>query len=126
VPFIVRRTRVDADRFMLHLYAALAEKERALISQRTRDALKAAKAPGVALGDPGLDKLRGRAGRRGNKGGSRSLRAECGAHHYGNHAPGRDICAADRQGPECARRRDRKRRIVDRGSGRRDPQTDCP
>jgi DNA invertase Pin-like site-specific DNA recombinase len=32
--------------FLLHLYAALAEKERALISQRTKAALAAAKARG--------------------------------------------------------------------------------
>jgi DNA invertase Pin-like site-specific DNA recombinase len=46
---------------MLHLYAALAEKERALISQRTRDALKAAKVRGVVLGNPKLADVRGRA-----------------------------------------------------------------
>jgi len=40
----------DADPFMLHLYAALAEKERAMISRRTKDALAAKKAQGVALG----------------------------------------------------------------------------
>jgi DNA invertase Pin-like site-specific DNA recombinase len=61
VPFIVAELGSDADPFMLHLYAALAEKERALISQRTRDALKAAKARGVALGNPRLAEVRARA-----------------------------------------------------------------
>jgi DNA invertase Pin-like site-specific DNA recombinase len=49
-PFIVAELGTDADPFMLHLYAALAEKERGLISQRTRDALAAKKAQGVKLG----------------------------------------------------------------------------
>ena len=35
---------------MLHLYAALAVKERAIISRRTKDALAAKKAQGVKLG----------------------------------------------------------------------------
>ena len=34
---------------MLHLYAALAEKERRVISQRTKDGLQAKKAQGVKL-----------------------------------------------------------------------------
>jgi DNA invertase Pin-like site-specific DNA recombinase len=42
----------DADPFMLHVYAALAEKERRLISERTRSALAAKKANGAALGNP--------------------------------------------------------------------------
>ena len=49
-PFIVAELGADADPFMLHLYAALAEKERRLISQRTKDALAAKKAQGVRLG----------------------------------------------------------------------------
>jgi DNA invertase Pin-like site-specific DNA recombinase len=49
-PFIVAELGADADPFMLHLYAALAEKERRLISQRTRNALAAKKAQGVKLG----------------------------------------------------------------------------
>ena len=50
VPFIVAELGADADPFLLHLYAALAEKERALIAERTRTALAAAKARGVQLG----------------------------------------------------------------------------
>src|ERR1051326_117490 len=51
VPFIVAELGADADPFMLHIYAALAEKERALISDRTRAALAQKKAQGVALGN---------------------------------------------------------------------------
>jgi DNA invertase Pin-like site-specific DNA recombinase len=52
VPFVVAELGADADPFMLHLYAALAEKERALISARTKAALAAKKAQGVKLGNP--------------------------------------------------------------------------
>jgi DNA invertase Pin-like site-specific DNA recombinase len=40
VPFLVAELGPDVDPFVLHLFAALAEKERALISTRTRQALK--------------------------------------------------------------------------------------
>jgi DNA invertase Pin-like site-specific DNA recombinase len=43
----------DTDPFMLHLYAALAEKERALISRRTKDALAAAKGVACVWAGPG-------------------------------------------------------------------------
>jgi DNA invertase Pin-like site-specific DNA recombinase len=51
VPFIVAELGADADPFMLHLYAALAEKERRLISERTKAALAARKAQGAKLGN---------------------------------------------------------------------------
>jgi hypothetical protein len=57
VPFIVAELGTDADPFMLHLYAALAEKERRVISARTRDALQAAKARGQVLGRNGAERL---------------------------------------------------------------------
>ena len=52
VPFVVTELGADADPFMLHIYASLAEKERAQISERTTAALAAAKARGVKLGSP--------------------------------------------------------------------------
>lgn len=69
VPFVVAELGPDVDPFVLHLYAALAEKERALISARTKAALAAAKARGVKLGTPGnlrnreLGTAKGAAGR---------------------------------------------------------------
>jgi len=51
VPFIVAELGADTDPFMLHIYAALAEKERRLISERTRAALAAKKAQGEQLGN---------------------------------------------------------------------------
>jgi DNA invertase Pin-like site-specific DNA recombinase len=52
VPFIVADLGANADPFMLHLYAALAEKERRQISERTRTALAARKERGTKLGNP--------------------------------------------------------------------------
>jgi DNA invertase Pin-like site-specific DNA recombinase len=54
VPFLVAELGPDVDPFILHLFAALAEKERALIATRTKAALKAAKGRGVKLGGPRL------------------------------------------------------------------------
>jgi DNA invertase Pin-like site-specific DNA recombinase len=51
IPFIVAELGTDADPFMLHLYAALAEKERRLISERTRAALAQRRAQGTRLGN---------------------------------------------------------------------------
>jgi len=51
VPFIVTELGTDADPFMLHIYAALAQKERAMIAERTRAALAQKKAQGARLGN---------------------------------------------------------------------------
>jgi DNA invertase Pin-like site-specific DNA recombinase len=50
VEFIVTELGRQADPFVLHLFAALAEKERQLISARTKAGLAAAKARGQKLG----------------------------------------------------------------------------
>jgi DNA invertase Pin-like site-specific DNA recombinase len=50
VPFIVTELGADTDPFILHLFAALAEKERALISKHTKEGLAVAKQRGQRLG----------------------------------------------------------------------------
>ena len=64
VPFVVTELGPDTDPFMLHIYAAMAEKEARMISERTKAALAAAKARGTKLGNPkGAAHLRGRGNR---------------------------------------------------------------
>jgi len=63
VPFIVAELGRDADPFMLHLYAALAEKERRLISERTKAALAVRKGSGAKLGNPTNIQIAGEIGR---------------------------------------------------------------
>ncbi len=52
VPFIVAELGSGVDPFMLHIYAAVAQMERQVISDRTKAALAALKARGVKLGSP--------------------------------------------------------------------------
>jgi hypothetical protein len=54
IPFIVAALGKNVDPFMLHIYA-LAEKERSMISEPTRDAL--ARERGVVLGNPNVGKM---------------------------------------------------------------------
>ena len=61
VPFLVADLGPDVDPFILHLFAALAQKERALISKRTTEALAAAKARGTVLGNPHIEQARQKA-----------------------------------------------------------------
>ena len=58
VQFIVAELGADVDPFILHLFAALAEKERAMIATRTQDVLQRAKARSVKLGGPKLAQAR--------------------------------------------------------------------
>ena len=58
VPFIVTELGPDVDPFMLHIHAAVAEKERNRIAQRTKEALAAAKARGQQLGNPDIGNVR--------------------------------------------------------------------
>ena len=44
----------SANAFMINIYAAVAQEERRMISDRTKAGLAAAKAPGVKLGGPRL------------------------------------------------------------------------
>ena len=67
VPFLVTELGADTDPFVLHLYAALSEKERRLISNRTKAALAALKAKGVKLGNPTNLAAAGRKGRKTNR-----------------------------------------------------------
>jgi DNA invertase Pin-like site-specific DNA recombinase len=50
VSFIVADLGADTDPFMLYIYAALAEKEPRMISERTKQALASGKANGKQLG----------------------------------------------------------------------------
>ena len=63
VPFIVAELGPDVDPFMLHVYAALAEKERALISERTKAATGGCEGKGGEAGQSAW--LRSSPGRRG-------------------------------------------------------------
>jgi DNA invertase Pin-like site-specific DNA recombinase len=63
VPFIVAELGRDADPFMLHLYAALDERGRRLISERTKAALAIRKVAGGKLGNPTNIHLAGDSGR---------------------------------------------------------------
>ena len=49
VPFVVTAFGLDVDPFMLHIYAAVAQKERALISERTKAALRGRVLAGKSL-----------------------------------------------------------------------------
>lgn len=67
VPFIVAELGADTDPFILHLFAALSEKERKMIGHRTRAALAALKAKGIKLGNRTNLPVAGKRGRATNR-----------------------------------------------------------
>lgn len=70
IEFIVAELGKQTDPFTLHIYAAFAERERKLISDRTKAGLERAKARGIKLGNPNLRPYDG------DKGASRKLRQQ--------------------------------------------------
>jgi DNA invertase Pin-like site-specific DNA recombinase len=95
VPFVVAELGPDVDPFILHLFAALAEKERSTIATQTKAALAAAKARGVVLDGPKLAEARGES-RRDEQGPGGRLRGQCAARYPGNTASGCHVAPPNR------------------------------
>lgn len=55
---VVVQFGLNADEFTMHIYASLAEKERAMISERTKAGLARVKANGKTLGSKNIDAVR--------------------------------------------------------------------
>lgn len=100
-PFIVTERGPGVGPFMLHIYAAVAEKQRSHIAERTRAALAAAKARGQQLGDPAI-------GRRNRQG----FRRLCREPARDRDAAGPADDASDCQGTQRPRHQDCARRPV--------------
>ena len=111
VPFIVTTLGADADPFMLHIYAAFAEKERALIGERTRAALARRRRPvPCSATAPISPRRRRREGRRRRRCGG--VRAQRDPGRAGHSAGRYDGYARHRQGAERAWRADTSWRCV--------------
>jgi hypothetical protein len=110
VPFIVAELGVDADPFMLHLYAALAEKERRLIAERTRSALAGEEGWRSSAGEPAQWARGGCAWQEGSSRDCEALRCEHPADHRSDPPNWRRGSAQHRCCVERERGSDRSRR----------------
>jgi hypothetical protein len=116
VPFIVTELGADTDPFLLHILAAVAEHERAAISERTKAALAAAKRRGVKLGGPRLAAAR----KASNKARSEAADAfAANVHHQRNPGQRSQQPPWSRQGPNGSWCADSPRRRLDRSAGER-------
>ena len=120
VPFVVAELGPDIDPFILHIYAALAEKERAMISARTKEALAQAKAKGVRLGNPRLNEVRAK-GAEEHEGRRQSVCRQRPAVDPAAPNRGKES-ARNRQGPRREGRADGARREMGGDTDRRYPQ----
>jgi Resolvase, N terminal domain len=107
-----------ATKLTVHILAAVAEHEREMISERTRAALKAAKARGTRLGNPAAGQGR-KARHVRSEGECEAVRCQCAADHRRDregryHEPQRHCRKAQR--PQCA---NGARGQMDSRSGRR-------
>ncbi len=117
VAFVVAELGADVDPFMLHIYAALAEKERRMISERTRAALAVRKGQGALLGNRINLTQAGAAGAAHTRRGRPTLRGERRADHQADPEQRRCQPARRGRGPERPRRADGPRRAVGRNAG---------
>src|ERR1700722_5870131 len=119
VPFVVAELGPDIDPFILHIYAALAQKERAMISARTKEALARAKARGAAR--QSAPRRGAGQGRREYEGRRRPVRRQHSARDPSAESRGAEP-ARNRQRLERPRRADGARRQMGANPNRRYPQ----
>ena len=122
VPFIVAELGRDADPFMLHLYAALAEKERRLISERTKAALAARKAQGAKLGNQAECRASSRCRAQGSDCRGRCVRGQRAADHRIAAGNWGDRSARLGRRPQRSRRPHRPRRAMARIERSKSPE----
>ena len=100
VPFIVAELGADADPFMLHIYAALAEKERSADRRPDQGRAGAEEGAGHRSRKPDQPPRCAGEGRGGKPEGSGRLRRQCAAHRAADTGGGRDHPPRHRAGAE--------------------------